>query len=138
MFSKKQKNGADNNAYADTVSIIAGGLILTGDIESEGDIRVDGTVTGNICCKSKVVIIATGKVCGDIEAVNVDVHGSVKGTITVRELLSLKAHCHIEGNLFTDKLQIEPNATFNGNCTMHYAASPPPTVVTEEGVLQES
>jgi cytoskeletal protein CcmA (bactofilin family) len=109
MFSKSQTN---------KVSIIAAGMQITGDIESDGDIRIDGTVEGNVFCKSKVVIISTGKVIGDVEAVNIDVHGTVRGNIKARDLLSLKANCQISGNLATEKLQIEPNASFNGHCTM--------------------
>jgi cytoskeletal protein CcmA (bactofilin family) len=133
MFAKKQKS---TEVYADKVSIIAEGLTLSGDIEAEGDIRIDGTVTGNVYCKSKVVIIATGRVIGDIEAINIDVHGYVKGNITTKELLSLKANCRIEGNLRTDRLQIEPNAIFNGQCVMRELPRQTP-VVNEDGVLQE-
>lgn len=137
MFTQKQKKGSENPAaYADKVSIVAAGMILRGDIESEGDIRIDGTVSGNISCKSKVVIIATGKVTGDIEAAQVDIHGQVNGNVTVSELLSLKAHCKIDGNLFTNKLLIEPNACFNGQCTMHQTLQAA-TVVNEAGILQE-
>lgn len=133
MFSKSQDK---HNNYSEKVSVIAGGMLLTGDIESEGDVRIDGTVCGNILCKSKVVIIKSGKVIGNIHAANVDVHGAVTGNITAKELLSLKAHCQIEGNLTADKLQIEPNATFNGHCTMTLDKKSS-SKVNEIGVLEQ-
>ncbi len=138
MFSKNQHKGNNKTAnYADKVSIIAEGMQVNGDLESAGDIRIDGAVNGNIYCKSKVVIIASGKVTGDIEAVNVDVHGTVHGNVSARDLLSLKANCKINGNLATGKLQIEPNATFNGLCTM--TSDEKTSMVTEDGlVLQEN
>ena len=136
MFSSgKHSKGGKAATYADKVSIIAGGMTLTGDVESEGDVRVDGTIRGNIYCKSKVVVIASGKVEGDIVAVNVDVHGAVHGNITVQDLLSLKSSSSITGNLTTDKLQIEPNAVFNGHCKMGAGAPVMQTVVTEEGMM---
>lgn len=133
MFLKNKDNGAPKFTHHEKVSVIASGMQLTGDMESEGDIRIDGLVNGNIFCKSKVVIIATGKVIGDIHAVNIDVHGTVNGNITARDLLSLKSNCKINGNLATEKLQIEPNATFNGHCTMTFEQKP--TVVTEDGLV---
>lgn len=135
MFSKQKTRDKSNTlSVADKVSIIAAGMQLTGDIESEGDIRIDGVVTGNVYCKAKVVIISSGKLIGDVQAVNVDVHGTVIGNITARDLLCLKAKCNISGNLTTDKLQIEPNAIFNGSCTMK-SENASLSIVNEEGVL---
>lgn len=136
MFSKNQKKDSKAATYADKVSIIAAGMQVTGDVVSEGDIRIDGTVKGNVFCNSKVVIISTGKVIGDIQAINIDVHGFVEGNITAKELLSLKANCKIEGNLATEKLQIEPNATFNGHCTMTFDQRSA-SRVSEEGLVLE-
>lgn len=139
MFSKnKQKENNKAAAYAEKVSIIASGMQITGDIEADGDVRIDGVVNGNIFCKSKVVIISSGKVVGDIQAVNVDVHGTVNGNITARELLSLKANCAINGNLTTEKLQIEPNAAFNGHCTMRFEQKSSSRVDEEGLVLHEN
>lgn len=137
MFSKSQKE-AKAVVHADKVSIIAQGMQINGDIESQGDVRIDGTVHGNIFCKSKVVIIATGKVVGDIQAANADLYGAVKGNVTATQLLSLKSGCIIEGNLTTGKLQIEPNAAFNGHCTMSIETKSASAVTKEGLVLQEN
>ncbi|MBS1781584.1 MAG: polymer-forming cytoskeletal protein [Bacteroidetes bacterium] len=138
MFSKN--NQKDNKAaiYADKVSIIAAGMVVTGDVESDGDIRIDGTINGNVFCHSKVVIISTGKVNGDIQALNVDVHGTVNGNVSVGELLSLKSNCHISGNLTTENLQIEPNASFNGHCSMGSGKTVATAKEKKTLVLQES
>ncbi len=135
MFSKKaNKMNKAPVTYPERVSIIASGMQVSGDIESDGDMRIDGFVNGSVFCKSKVVISQTGRVTGDIQAINIDVHGTVHGNIAALELLSLKSNCSITGNLATEKLQIEPNATFNGHCTMtfdHKSSSH----VNEEGVV---
>lgn len=137
MFSKK-RDGDNRAAYADKVSIIAQGMHIVGDLESEGDIRIDGIVSGSVFCKSKVVVIATGRVIGDIQAVSVDVHGTVSGNIVAGELLCLKSNCNIQGNVSTEKLQIEPNAIFNGNCTMIFGEKSTSTVDKAGLVLQEN
>jgi len=138
MFPKKQSKDHKAATYPEKVSILAAGMQITGDIVSEGDMRIDGLVRGNVFCKSKVVIIASGKVIGDVKAVNIDVHGTVEGNIAAKELLCLKANCKITGNLNTEKLMIEPNAIFNGQCVMK-GAQKSASVVNEEGevLLQE-
>ncbi len=138
MFSRNQKKDSSRMPLsADKVSVIAAGMQINGDIESEGDMRIDGTVVGSVFCKSKVVIISTGKVVGDIQAVNIDVHGTVKGNITAGELLSLKANCVIDGDLATEKLQIEPNASFNGHCKMSFEQKSSSRVSHDGLVLEE-
>ncbi len=136
MFVRNKSKGKSHaQTVADRVSIIAAGVTITGDIDAEGDIRIDGRVQGNVYCRSKVVVISTGHIEGDIEAVNVDVHGTVIGNIKAGELLSLKGNSQITGNLTTEKLQIEPNATFNGLCTMSCPTRTAPSVVNEAGIL---
>ena len=88
------------------------------DITSSGDLRIDGTLIGNIICSSKVIIGANGVVEGDISGQQADIMGKVTGTIKVKELLMLKSNCLVNGNLHSAKLQIEPAAQFNGQCHM--------------------
>lgn len=104
-------------------SIIAAGTTLKGDITSNGDIRIDGTLQGNIHCTAKVVIGANGTVEGDINGQQADIMGKVTGTIKAKELLQLKGGSMVSGNIHSGKLQIEPSANFNGQC--HMTASEP-------------
>ena len=69
-------------------SLIAAGTTLKGDITSNGDIRIDGTLQGNIYCTAKVVIGANGVVEGDISGQQADIMGKVTGTIKVKEFCS--------------------------------------------------
>ena len=59
---------------------------------------------------------------GDISGVTADIMGKVTGTIKVKELLQLKSNCQVNGNLHSAKLQIEPAASFNGQCHMMHEA----------------
>ena len=99
-------------------SLIAAGTTLKGDITSNGDIRIDGTLLGNMQCTAKVIIGANGVVEGDITGQQADIMGKVTGTIKVKELLQLKGGSVVSGNLHASKLQIEPSANFNGQCHM--------------------
>ncbi len=119
MFNQKSKsdNLPDAPGTGGT-SLIAAGTSLKGDITSNGDIRIDGTLQGNIHCTAKVVIGANGVVEGDIAGQQADIMGKVKGTIHAKELLQLKGNCQVHGNIHAGKLQIEPTANFNGQCHM--------------------
>ena len=113
MHNENETNG---------INIIGIGTKITGDVNSNGDIRVDGSLTGKLITKGKVVIGETGKVKGEINCKNSDVEGSIEGKITVSQLLSLKAKAKINGDIIATKLAIEPGCTFSGNCDMNAAA----------------
>jgi len=107
-----------NETETPAINLISNGTDITGDVKSTGDIRIDGTLTGNLNTKGKVVIGPTGKVKGEIICKNSEVSGTIEGKITVNQLLILKASSKILGDIATAKLSIEPGAVFSGNCKM--------------------
>lgn len=100
------------------INLIGAGTEITGDVNSNGDIRIDGVLNGNLKTAGKVVVGETGKVKGEIDCKNSEVLGEVNGKIKVGELLSLKATAKIFGDIITKKLAIEPGSRFTGNCNM--------------------
>src|ERR1700704_3998411 len=123
MFNNKSKSEATETAVpTGSASLIGSGTSLKGDITSSGDLRIDGTLVGNIICSAKVIIGANGVVEGDVAGVTADIMGKVSGTIKVKELLQLKTNCQVNGNIHAAKLQIEPAANFNGQCHMIHEA----------------
>ena len=115
MFKSKFNLATAEISTAST-TIIGAGAIITGDIKSEGDIRIDGTLSGNLFAKAKVFIGPEGVVEGDIHGLQADILGRVKGKIKIQELLQLMGKCDVQGDIFAGKLQIEPTARFNGSC----------------------
>lgn len=115
MFQVKSKLTTGESSAAGT-TIIGAGTVISGDIKSEGDIRIDGVLSGNLYAKSKVFIGPEGTVEGDIHGQQADVLGKVTGQIRVKELLQLLGKCDITGDIFAGKLQVEPSAIFNGSC----------------------
>ncbi|HRW62280.1 MAG TPA: polymer-forming cytoskeletal protein [Bacteroidales bacterium] len=100
------------------INLIGIGTEITGDINSNGDIRIDGSLTGNLKTAGKVVVGETGKVAGEIVCKNSEVLGVINGKIQVSDLLSLKSTAKIYGDIITKKLAIEPGSVFTGNCKM--------------------
>jgi len=94
------------------------GTTLKGDINSNSDLRIDGTVIGNIHSSAKVVIGANGVVEGNISGNQADIIGKVVGSIKAKDLLQLRGDSTVTGNVYAGKLQVEPSATFNGECHM--------------------
>ncbi len=121
MFNNKSNTNSKESATG-MATIIAGGTEIKGNIESKGDIRVDGTLIGNLTTTSKILVGASGKIVGDVNALQADVLGTIKGNVKVTELLYLKNNCEINGNLYAGQLQVDPTASFNGECHMGAAA----------------
>lgn len=119
MFNAKNKTEMQNTpSNGNGTTLIGANTTVKGDISSNSDLRIDGTVIGNISSGSKIVIGANGVVEGDLTGNQADIVGKVSGNIRTKELLQLRGECVVSGNLFAGKLQVEPSATFNGQCHM--------------------
>ena len=118
MFNNKNKTEMQQPTSGNGTTLISSGTKLKGDISSSSDLRIDGTVLGNIHSTAKIVIGSSGIVEGDISGNQADIVGKVSGNILTKELLQLRGECVVTGNLFAGKLQVEPSATFNGQCHM--------------------
>lgn len=120
MFSKPDKKMNRQVETAPDLSInrIVEGTVIEGEIRCESNIRIDGTFTGNLSTKGRFVVGPSGKVDGTVQCQNAEVEGLVKGKITVQQQLTLKSNAKVEGDIFTDKLSIEPGAIFTGACSM--------------------
>lgn len=94
------------------------GTQITGDIVTDGHIKIDGHLIGTVKAKGRVVVGKTGVVDGEIICQNAQISGKVVGKITVSELLTLHSTVSIKGDIFTKKLGIEPGALFTGTCKM--------------------
>jgi len=108
----------NNTSDSPSVNIIGAGTIIEGDITTNGDMRIDGSLTGTINVKGKLVVGASGAVEGEIICQNADISGTIKGKIGVAELLALKSSSKLTGDIITNKIAIEPGATFSGSCSM--------------------
>lgn len=94
------------------------GTFIQGDIQSSGDIRVDGVIQGTVNCASKIAIGKTGRVEGDVVCGSADIEGRIKGTLKVNDILVLKKTAVIDGDIIAAKFVMEEGAVFNGTCTM--------------------
>ena len=99
-----------------SISRISAGTVIKGEILSPTDIRIDGTFEGRVQSKGRVVVGESATIKGDIVCENIDLWGKVEGNLFVKDTLSLKEGCVVDGNLHIRRLAVELGATFNGNC----------------------
>jgi cytoskeletal protein CcmA (bactofilin family) len=116
LVSKEQKRAAEE--ISNSSNVIGKGTTIEGNLDTSGNIRIEGKIVGNIKSRQKIALGMGSQVEGNVSAQNADIEGNVKGKIEIQEILVLKSTAVITGDIVTGKLVIEPGATFNGSCKM--------------------
>lgn len=114
-------------------STIGPNLRITGNLESSGELQIDGEVQGDIHA-ARVVVGQQGQVTGAVIADEIDIGGTVQGSIRGNNV-TFRSASHIEGDVFHRALTIEQGAYFEGksrrsNDPMSVAPEP---LVTPQG-----
>lgn len=116
MFSKKPESpslpAARPLASGSTFSVIGADVVIKGDVTASADLHVDGRIEGDLACAS-LVQGEGSHIEGAIAAETARLAGSVKGSITARELVVLKT-ARIDGDVHYDALTIEQGAEVEG------------------------
>lgn len=116
MFGKENKL-----LHPHIVNIIQQQTIVNGDVQCQGDLRLDGVIKGNVKISGRLVMGHEAQIEGLIECEHAEIAGKIKGDIKVKEVLQLKKNCVVEGDIYTKKLIVEGDAVFNGKCIMRKA-----------------
>ena len=110
-------------------SLLSSDLTITGNLESEGDMQIDGTIDGDI--KSFTLTVSeSGVIRGTIDAEEVTIAGSVTGQIKARHVILVKG-AKVIADLIQDRLSIEPGAFFEGNCRQYTDENEPEAIQLE-------
>lgn len=117
MFSDTKKD-RQNAELISSQNIISNGTKIVGDLISEGDLRIDGTIEGNLKTPGKVVVGKSGMIKGTLNGTDAHFEGKFSGKLNLSGTLTLKSSAHVEGEVVLGKLEVEPGATFNVTCTM--------------------
>ena len=118
MFTREKNSSPTEKTPIGSATLISEGTTLNGDLKSSNDLRIDGSIIGNVYCTAKIILGPAGYVEGNIESQHADINGRVQGNVQVKELLQLRCQCNVQGNIVATKLQIDQTATFNGQCQM--------------------
>ena len=95
-------------------SIISADVVMRGNVNSSGEIQLDGSLEGDIKAGS-LIIGDKASVKGEVICETVTVRGRVEGGIRAKSV-SLAATAHIQGDILHSSLSVETGAHFEGNC----------------------
>jgi cytoskeletal protein CcmA (bactofilin family) len=116
--NKKPQSATPTTLNGKPETTIGANTSIVGTLKSDGNIRIDGTVEGDIEILGNLIIGETGRVIATIKAQNVHVSGAVKGEITAVEQLEISPTGKVWGDIITAALHIEPGGLFRGQSAM--------------------
>jgi cytoskeletal protein CcmA (bactofilin family) len=116
MFNKKEE--APQSFSMQVINNIGSGTTIEGDLKTEGDIRIDGKIVGNIMSKGRLVTGPSSSIIGDVICTNGNIDGTVKGNIQVMETLKITKTANIDGNITSKKLIVDEGAVIQAKITM--------------------
>lgn len=106
----------NKNKTIDELSLIAKHVIINGDLNGAGDLKVDGTINGNVNLEGNLFLTESASIKGNVTAINFEANGYVEGNILVKEKLTLGSRSKVIGDIKTKILIIEEGAEVNGKC----------------------
>ena len=118
MFKKQSTMAKPNEVEVGTRNHIAPGTTIKGDVLTEGDIRIDGSVEGTLVSKGKLVLGETGEISGEIKCKNANISGKLDGIVLVSEMLTVQHTGKVSGEITYGKLTVEPGAELSGKLSI--------------------
>jgi|YelNatPaOPRAMG01_1025707.scaffolds.fasta_scaffold101674_2 cytoskeletal protein CcmA (bactofilin family) len=91
--------------------------LIKGDLLTKGTARIDGQVEGNVNA-DWIIVGETGSIKGEIKSRGLIVDGKIEGNISTTEIVEIKSHGEVHGNIQTPKLAISEGAFFHGHSHM--------------------
>ncbi len=118
MFTNNKKETIVKQEVNQINNIIGQGTTIEGNIKTQGNMRIEGKVVGEVTTKAKIVLGCSAKIKGNIVAQNAEIGGEIQGVVETSALLILKPTAVVQGDIIANKLIIEADAQFNGKCKM--------------------
>lgn len=120
MFGNNKKKDAGKTSIMPTSSShslnsLVQGTMVEGKVKATNDIRVDGSIKGDLICDSKVIIGPSGVVEGTIKCQNAVIEGRFEGTMKVKELLNIRESAKVTGDVTYGKLIVQSGAVISGS-----------------------
>ena len=130
MFSKNQaaspRPSGSSAVAGSTFSVFGADTRIKGDVSASADLHIDGRIEGDVACSS-LVQGESSEIVGAVSAQSARLSGTVRGTITVADLVILKS-ARIHGDVHYDALTIEQGARVDGRFAPRSADEPEPSL----------
>ena len=121
MFDSKDEKGGQGGfevKEGEAETVIGASVKVEGDFVSEGNVLVQGVLSGSLKTKGNLQVDEGAKIKADVQAANAQVSGEIEGNVTTKDNLELGASAKIAGDIITKVLSIEPGAVLNGHCSV--------------------
>jgi cytoskeletal protein CcmA (bactofilin family) len=99
-------------------TVIGPGLSVDGELTSQEEVVVHGTVRGTLTSNDAVSVGAGGVVEANIRAASLSVGGNVTGNVTANERVDIQPGGRLIGDVKASRLTIADGASFKGNVDM--------------------
>lgn len=122
MFSKDEtaaRGGSrPSSATESTLTIISAGTTVSGDIDCDGVLKVEGRIDGSVLRARQVMLAKEGAIQGDVTAHEVVVGGVIDGNVTAADRLELQTTAVVNGDIATKSIVVMEGARINGGVKM--------------------
>ncbi len=124
IFNSAAPNGKAHDQHANrrsdqlTLSIVAAGMTITGNLETEGVVKVEGCVKGTVRATQQVLVAKGGVVEGDLHTAEAIIGGEVRGITHAEERVEIQATASVEGDILTRRIVIMEGGRVNGEVKM--------------------
>ncbi|HKQ70629.1 MAG TPA: polymer-forming cytoskeletal protein [Polyangiaceae bacterium] len=105
-------------------AILGKGTHVRGRVAGEGDLRVEGAISGDVALKGHLVVSDGGEVVADVEAKSVIVEGAIEGDISVSEGVAIRASARVSGAIRGSSISIEEGANVSGRIEADFELPP--------------
>jgi cytoskeletal protein CcmA (bactofilin family) len=112
-------------------SIIASDMAVIGDLETEGVVRIEGRVKGNVKVGSQILVTQGATIEGDLHTQEAVIAGTVTGAIHASDRVELQATAVVAGDIYTARIAIVEGAKVAGEVKMDVSKSPGAGLVTK-------
>ncbi len=99
-------------------TVIAHGVRVEGEFNSEGNVVIEGDVQGVIRIAGDLKVGEASKIAADVTAANAIVAGEIRGNLSVAGKLELLATSKIIGDVAAETISVLAGAQVNGRITM--------------------
>ena len=107
------------DSLAEDVSIISNSVKIDGNLFSEGNVRIDGIIYGNVSVNGNLTVGEGSEIQGEVKAKNVTMSGKILGKVSAQEKIKLEPKAVLKGDLITKFLVIDEGAFFEGYSHMN-------------------
>ena len=100
------------------MNLISAGTVVEGKIRSQGSVRVDGKLIGEVTASESIAVGVTGEIEGNVMAKNATIGGKVRGTIHASEKIVFEGKSIVRGDIRATRLIIDEGSIFDGKVSM--------------------